>query len=184
VVALLTDAVVEAARRGDEAAMSALYRYLAPIVIGYLRGQGERDPEGLTGDVFVAVVRGLPRFEGDAADLKAWVFTIAHHRLIDARRRRARQPDQVVSDATIEALGHQVAGHESEIVERMNAAPVLAALERLSPDQRATILLRVIADLSVERTAEILGKRPGAVKTLQRRALAALRREISQEAVS
>lgn len=182
--ALLTDAVVDAARRGDEAAFSALYRALAPAVMGYLRGQGARNAEDLTGDVFVAVVRGLPRFEGDIDDLRAWVFTIAHHRLVDARRRSARQPDEAATDATLEALSQAVAGHESAIVDRLAAAPALAAMERLSPDQRAVILLRVLADLSVERTARILGKRPGAVKTLQRRALAALRRAMDREAVS
>jgi RNA polymerase sigma factor (sigma-70 family) len=161
-----------------------MYRALAPSVLGYLRGQGAADAEGLTSDVFVAVVTRLPRFVGDADALKAWVFTIAHHRLVDARRRGARRPDASATDAALESASPIMLDGEVEIDIRLAAAPALEALDRLSPDQRDTILLRVIADLSVERTAEILGKPPGAVKALQRRALAALRRELAGEAVS
>ena len=181
---MLTDAVVEAATRGDDAAFSVIYRSLIPAVTAYLRGQRAVDPDGLAADVFVAVLRGLPRFVGDADALKAWVFTIAHHRLIDAQRRGSRQPDRATPDARLEALAPAVTGPEDEVVERLASAPAFEALGRLSPDQRNTILLRVIADLSIERTAEILGKRPAAVKALQRRAIAALRRKISGEAVS
>ncbi len=60
----------------------------------------------------------------------------------------------------------------------------LRTLQALTPDQRAVILLRVLADLSVADVARILGKTRGAVKTLQRRALAALARQIEREAVS
>jgi RNA polymerase sigma-70 factor (ECF subfamily) len=183
-VGLLTDAVVEAARRGDEAAFAVIYRELAPAVAGYFRGQGARDADDLTGDVFVAVVRSMSQFVGDGEALRAWVFTIAHHRMVDAHRRRARQPDEAVPDSVLGSIAPAVVGPEAEVVERLAAAPALAALDRLTPDQRDTILLRVLGDLSVEQTAHILGKRPGAVKALQRRALAALRRDISEDPVS
>ncbi len=60
----------------------------------------------------------------------------------------------------------------------------LTALDRLTPDQRDVVLLRILGGLSVEETARVLRKRRGAVKTLQRRALAALARSIEREAVS
>jgi RNA polymerase sigma-70 factor (ECF subfamily) len=181
---MLTKDVIEDARRGDEHAFAVMYRALAPSVLGYLRGQGAGDPEDLAGDVFVAVVQRLPRFEGDVDAFRSWVFTIAHHRLIDARRRQQRRPDDVVPDAVLHETGGVVADLDLQVAERVDRQPLFAALARLSPDQRDTILLRVIADLSVDRTAEILGKQPGAVKALQRRALAALRRELSGRSVS
>jgi RNA polymerase sigma-70 factor (ECF subfamily) len=54
----------------------------------------------------------------------------------------------------------------------------------LSPDQRDVVLLRVVADLSVEEVARLLDKREGAVKALQHRALAALRRHLVQHGVT
>ena len=181
---MLTDDVIAAAANGDDRAFAILYRALAPSVIGYLRGQGATDADGLAGDVFVAVVKGLPRFSGDVESFKSWVFTIAHHRLVDARRRASRRPDDVVPDAALEIACSAASGPDFEIDALIDAQSLLPALECLSPDQRDTILLRVIADLSVERTAEILRKQPGAVKALQRRALAALRREMSRKPVS
>ena len=69
-----------------------------------------------------------------------------------------------------------------------NAFAVLAheevrgMLAVLSPDQRDVVLLRIVADLSVEEVARLTGKREGAVKALQHRALAALRRHLDARA--
>ena len=61
---------------------------------------------------------------------------------------------------------------------------VRALLAGLAPDQRDVVLLRIVADLSIEDTAAALGKRPGAVKALQHRAMAALRTRLGEEGVS
>jgi RNA polymerase sigma-70 factor (ECF subfamily) len=58
---------------------------------------------------------------------------------------------------------------------------VHALLERISPDQSEVLLLRIVADLSVDETAAVVGKSYEAVKALQRRGLAALRRQLSEE---
>jgi RNA polymerase sigma-70 factor (ECF subfamily) len=54
-------------------------------------------------------------------------------------------------------------------------------LARLSPDQQSVVLLRIIGDLTVQQVAGVLGKSPGAVKALQRRALATVERELATE---
>jgi RNA polymerase sigma-70 factor (ECF subfamily) len=173
---------VEAARAGDPAALEALYRELAPAVLGYLRAQGGRDPDDLASETFVGVVRGLRRFRGDERDLRSWVFSIAHRRLIDERRSVSRRPAEPLPPAEIpERPGGDV---EDEALARMGARWALDAVARLTPDQRDVLLLRVLADLSVEDVAGILGKSSGAVKSLQRRALLALARRIDREGVS
>ena len=70
-----------------------------------------------------------------------------------------------------------------EMLNRVSASPAIRALEALTPDQRSVVLLRDVADLSVADTAHVLGKKPGAVKTAHRRALAALARRVTGEAV-
>ncbi len=57
-------------------------------------------------------------------------------------------------------------------------------LEGLSEDQRAVLLLRFVGDMSIEDIARTIGKRPGAVKALQRRGLAAVRRQLAGKEVS
>ena len=56
-------------------------------------------------------------------------------------------------------------------------------MARLSCDQRAVLLLRILGELTVDQVAEAVGKRPGAVKALQRRGLAALKKEIERQGV-
>ncbi len=171
---------LDRARRGEHDALGELYAELAPGVLGYLRGSGARDVEDLAGDVFVAMMGRLSGFVGDEAALRRWVFTIAHHRLVDARRRASRQRlDLVVSQP--EAADDPY----DRVVARLDeSAMVVRALAQLTPDQRNVVLLRSVAHLSVAETAEVLRKRTGAVKTLHRRGLAALARVVSREAVS
>lgn len=176
---------IDDVRAGDPRALEALYRSLAPAVLGYLRGHGASDPEDLASEVFVGVVRGLPRFVGGDDDFRSWVFTIAHRRLLDERRRLSRHPVQCLDpDESLDEPHAGDPGPEELAVERLFASPAVRALDTLTPDQRSVLLLRVVADLPVAEVARILGKQEGAVKTLQRRALAALARAIPMEAVA
>ena len=152
------------------------------MVLGYLRANGAPDPDDVLGETFLQVARDIARFEGEEAGFRSWIFTIAHHRLIDARRRSARrpveltaeppEPDEPADDAAQEALA------------RIGTERLKEILESLSNDQRAVLLLRFVADLSVEDVARIVGKRPGAVKALQRRGLAAVKRLLTKRGVS
>ncbi len=178
--------VIAGARRGEDWALERIYIQLAPSVLGYLRGQGVRDPEDAASEVFVGLVRGLGRFDGDEDDLRTWVFSIAHRRAVDDRRRRARRPEEATEPAGLEErLVSVSAGDvEAEAMERLGTGWAVRALSALAPDQRAVILLRVLADLSVDQVAAVLGKSRGAVKSLQRRGLAAIARALDREAVS
>jgi RNA polymerase sigma factor (sigma-70 family) len=173
--------VLAAARADAPWAFERLYAHFAPAVAGFLRLRGASDPEGLTNEVMLGVFRGIGRFEGDATGFRSWVFTIAHRRLVDDRRRRAAR----VQTSELEP-GHEHHGGdvEQEAVARLEHGAVHELLEQLTEEQRDVILLRVVADLSVEAVAEILGKRHGAVKMLQRRGLARLRRLLEAEAVT
>jgi RNA polymerase sigma factor (sigma-70 family) len=176
-------ALLGAAREGSEAAWAEIYGELSPAVLGYLRGSGAPEAEDTLGEVFLEVARDLGKFEGDERGFRAWVFTIAHHRLIDSRRRAARRPVEPVAEPP-EPAAPPVSDAADEALARIGTEEVLRILGTLSPDQRAVLLLRILGDLSVEDTAAALGKRPGAVKQLQRRGLAALKRELDRKGVT
>ena len=175
--------ILQAARLGEEWAWRALYEDLAPAVLGYLRARGAPEPEDLTGEVFLHLVRTLDAFDGDERGFRAWTFAIAHNRLVDDARRRTRRPAEPAAPDVLVAWG-PVGDAEHEALAGVATTEVMALTARLSPDQRDVFLLRVIGDLSVDETASALGKSPGAVKQLQRRALAALKREISEKAIT
>jgi RNA polymerase sigma-70 factor (ECF subfamily) len=174
--------VLQAARTGAEWAWNDLYTDLAPFVLGYLRAQRTSEPEDLTGEVFLQVVRDLPRFEGDEDAFRAWVFTIVRHRIIDAGRKRARRPVDLAPE--VPALADETADVETEVLGRAATERVEQILGQLGPDQREVLLLRVLGDLTVEETAKVVGKSPGAVKALQRRGLASIDQMLSKEGVT
>ena len=177
--------VLDAARQGAGWAFSRLYEWLAPSVAGYVRMQGSQDAEDVTSEIFLAAFSNLPSFSGTEAQFRSWVFTIAHRRIIDDRRARTRRPPpQPLESESGGDRGPMAGSAEDEAVDAMGTERIRDVLARLAPDQRDVIALRVIADLSVEQTAAALGKQPGAVKALQRRALATLRRQLSGEGVS
>jgi RNA polymerase sigma-70 factor (ECF subfamily) len=130
------------------------------------------------GDVFLQVARNISSFNGDESGFRSWVFTIAYRRLIDERRLRGRRLEEL----TAEPPEPITRGPTTEEVAlgRMTSGRLAEALEHLTGEQRQVLALRVLADLSVDEVAIIMGKRPGAVKALQRRAIATLRRSLGE----
>ena len=175
------DSLLGAAREGDEAAWQELYGGLAPVVLGYLRANGAPDPEDVLGEVFLQVARDIARFDGEERGFRSWVFTIAHHRLIDARRHSARRPVELVPEPP--EPGDSADDAAEEALARIGLEEVERVLATLSEDQRAVLLLRIVGDLSIEDVAKAVGKRPGAVKALQRRGLASVKRALAQKGV-
>ena len=171
-----------AAREGSEAAWAEIYRELAPPVLGYLRANGAPEPEDALGEVFLQVARDIGRFDGDERSFRSWVFAIAHHRMIDAGRRRSRRPVDLVAEPP-EPGGPPVADAAEQALARLGNEEIRRVLEELSPDQRAVLLLRVIGGLTAEEAAKALGKRAGAVKALQRRGLAAIQKRLQKRGV-
>jgi RNA polymerase sigma-70 factor (ECF subfamily) len=153
-----------------------IYEQLAPKVVGYLRAHGATDPEDLAGEVFLHVVRGLPDFSGGERDFNAWTFTIAHRRLVDDLRRLGRRPLELVSPDTVAGAAGAGGDVADDAEGRLEEASVRAAIDELPADQRSVLLLRIIGDLTIDEIARALGKRPGAVKALQRRGLRRLGR--------
>jgi RNA polymerase sigma-70 factor (ECF subfamily) len=171
------DEVLDAARRGDPLAYRDLYDALAGRVCGYLTVHGASDPEDLTSEVFLRAFRRIATFAGSEPQFRAWLFTITHNLLVDdRRRRRVRVTTRELDDATFD---HVAAGDvEEEAIDHLQADWVSDALSQLSPDQRSVLTLRIVGDLSVEQVALITGKAASAVKALQRRGLATLRRHM------
>jgi len=168
--------VLEAAQAGAEWAWSRLYSDIAGPVLGYLRTRGATEPEDLVGEVFLQVARNLGTFTGDYPAFRSWVFTVAHHRVVDERRYRTRRPVDP-GDIPEAALGS--GNTEAEALELLTTDEVIALLATLTTEQRDVLLLRVVGDLSIDEVAKAVGRRPGAVKALQRRGLEKLRRSIT-----
>jgi RNA polymerase sigma factor (sigma-70 family) len=175
-------AALLAARRGRAWAYEHLFHLVAEPLLGYLRARGAGDADGIANEVLMRALTQLDRFEGDESGFRAWVFTIARCRLLDDRRARQRRIRTQPLDAVSEWLiGGDV---ETDAMAELGSDWVAELLGSLAADQRDVLLLRVVSDLSIEETATVLDKTPGAVKAMQHRALASIRRKISPQAVS
>ena len=175
------DEVLVRARVGSAEAFTLLYEDLVRPVAAYLRGRGVGDVEDVTSEVFVAVLTGVSGFDGDQAHFRSWVFTIAHRRVVDGWRRTGRRPAQVPYEPQDDP--RTASSAESDALDSLGEERVQELLGDLSPDQRDVLVLRIVGDLTVEQVGEVVGKKPGAVKALQRRGLATLRRNLSVEGV-
>lgn len=167
--------VLAAAQVGADWAWTMVYRSVAPQVRGYVAARGAGDPDNLVGEVFLQLARNLATFDGDEAGFRAWVFTIAHHRLLDEHRRARRRPAQPMADVPERAF-HDEAGLNAVLTTEARAL-----VDSLTPAQRDVVLLRVFGDLPLEEVARIVGRPVTAVKSLQHRGLATLRKKLSEQ---
>lgn len=172
------DSVLVAAQAGAGWALERLWRAFSGPVAGYLRLQGAIESDDLTSEVFLGAFRSIGGFSGDEAAFRSWLFTIAHRRVIDARRAAGRRPRLAELE---EAPARPGLDLEAEVLTRAATERVRALCGRLAPDQRDVLLLRLVGGFTVEEVAATLGKSPGAVKALQRRGLLALRRILERE---
>lgn len=172
------DEALERARAGDPEGLARLYRLYSGPVYAYLLAQvpSPQDAEEILGEVFVAAVRELPR-TGDAGGFRAWLYRVATNRAIDLARRRARRPEGPLEGLDLRPADDDV---EAEALSRADRERLWRAVRALPDDQRRVIALRLTGGLSAAEIAPIVGKRVGAVKALQHRALANLARALGR----
>ena len=170
--------LVEAARTGDADAWERLYRRIYPRLRSYVAARvGHSEVEDMVNETMTRAVAGLGGFGWEPRGIDAWIFGIArnvtvdHYRAVGRSRRAMRSHDRAGEDAE---PGEQLQLNEEH-------ARVRAAFALLPTRDREMLELRVIAGLSAEEVAAALGKRAGAVRTAQSRALARLRELLARE---
>ena len=166
----------DAARQGDERALAALWQELQPALLRYLRSAEPGAAEDIASDTWLEVTRRLDRFTGDDRAFRGWLFTIARHRLIDARRRAARH-----RTAPVAWLPDRpgVDDPAADVLIDLSTQASLRLLAELPPEQAEAVLLRVMAGLDTDEVAQIMGKQPGNVRVLSHRGLRNLARRLT-----
>jgi len=159
------------AQGGDETAFACLFRDVQPALLRYLHViVPAPEAEDVAGDTWLQVVKGLPGFRGGEEAFRAWLFTIARHRAVDAGRSRSRRPHLPL--AVTEAVEQPTAPDTADLaLEAISTRSVLALIKTLPRDHAEIIMLRVVAGLEAADVARIVGKTPGAVRVTAHRAL-------------
>ena len=175
--------LVRQAQQGDSAAFAALYEEYAPTIYRFLRRRMDGPDEvveDLTEDVFVKVYEKLDRYEERGLPFSAWLYRIAHNQMVDHVRTLPRIPAQSIDDAG-EVPEHGTGRAFGQVLDRQVLAP---ALSRLTDEQRRVVQLRFLQGLSLADTAALMGRSDEAVKKLQARGLANLRRLLTAPAAA
>jgi RNA polymerase sigma-70 factor (ECF subfamily) len=172
--------LLEAAQNGDIEAYGQLYQRYAERVFRFLyaRMEDRQDAEDLTEDTFFKVWQALPGYRRQGTPFGGYLFRVARNVLIDHYRRNKRRPRLLaLSENQLHAAEGNPAKHLAQDQQRQE---LRAALGRLSEDYRMVLSLRFFGELSSEEIGAAMERSPGAVRVLQHRALAALRKILSK----
>lgn len=169
-------ATLDAARQADERALAVLWQELQPALLRYLRAVEPGAAEDIASDTWLEVTRRLDRFSGGEREFRGWLFTIARHRLIDARRRAARHRTAPVAWIP-ERPG--LDDPAADVIAELSTEASLRLVSELPLEQAAAVRLRVMAGLDTEQVARIMGKQPGNVRVLSHRGLRSLARRLA-----
>lgn len=174
--------VLERARALDRAALGLLYKRFLPTVFRFAlaRTGNQHIAEDITSATFLAMVEHITQTRAtDELSFAAWLLGIARKQAAMHFRaqRTSPPPVELTEEHEIEAGGEH--GDPLTIITaRENWAEVVAALNLLTEEQRAVVLYRCVLGYSTEDVAILLEKKPGTVRALQFRALAALARHL------
>lgn len=164
-------AVIVAVRAGDERALGLLFADLHPRLLRFLRASEPTAADDIASDVWLAVARGIGRFDGSLADFCGWVFSIAKRRLADHRRTSVRRATSPVGPDFFNE--RSTPGSASELIsDRFSAQDAVDLIARHLPSDQAELLtLRIVADLDVAHVAAVMDRSPNWVRVTQHRAL-------------
>ena len=168
--------LVRRAQAYEEDALSAVFDIYYPKIYNYglLQLRDVQSAEDLASDVMLRVLESIERYQPRGVPFSAWVFRIARNRLVDIRRRSHRRREVSLVDSLVTA---SAGGSPHATVERaLDFGEVCFALGQLTDTQEQVIVLRFLKDLDVATVARTIGRSESAVKSIQFRALTALRR--------
>ena len=170
--------VVRRAQRFDEDALKSLYEAYYPKIYGYafLQMGDVQAAEDLASDVMLKMIESIKSYQFKGLPFGAWVFRIARNRLIDLHRRRKRRGEVDLS----ETLASTLASPQSMAERALERGQLQVAMKHLTNEQRQVIVLKFIQGFDNRSIGRIMGRSEGAIKSLQHRALHALRRVLYQ----
>ena len=171
--------LVDGLRRRDQAAWEELYCRRYPALLAYARRRLPTTDQAreAVAETMARAVAGGDRLRDDGAGVDAWLYGILRHVVLDAQRRLAR-PAVVLGPGRDQAPADPALTH----LEAEDRREMRQAFGRLNRADQELLELRVVAGLSAEEVAGLLGRSAGAVRMAQSRALGRLRRLLSEPA--
>ena len=165
--------LLQRAQQGDADAFAQLYRANVQAIYRYIyhRVNDVHLAEDLTGDVFTRALKSMATYRDQGKPFVAWLYRIAHARVVDYYRMSNRRPQE--SDVEAEPIPVN-ANMDEGILRRQAARSLREAISSLTDEQQQVVILRFIEGQPIETVADMMGKNANAIKALQHRALRTL----------
>jgi RNA polymerase sigma-70 factor, ECF subfamily len=176
------DRLLRRANRGDDVALRIVYeQYYVPVYqFIRLRVDDVQTAEDLSANVFFAYVKACRERKGPRKSLRGWLFRVARNELYDHFGENHRIRQDVLDDWLLTETDTEP-GPELQMLRTERTEALHEAIQKLTVDQQEVIALRFGQMLSLEETADLMGKRTNAIKQLQLRAVNSLRRRLEQQ---
>jgi RNA polymerase sigma-70 factor (ECF subfamily) len=171
--------LIQQAKEGNEAAFAEIYtrHHDAIYTYVYYRVNDTGLADDLAGEVFVRMVERIGRFTYRGRPILAWLYTIARNLIVDHQRQQSKA-DHLPLDEGLVAGG---ASPSETVSQRLDRDCLMKSMKHLTEEQQRVILHKLIEGRSNAEVAILLDKTEGAIKSLQHRALASLRRAVLKE---
>jgi len=166
--------LLERASVFDEAALGELYDRYAGKIYNYIYYRvGDPDlAEDLTASVFIKMLDAIKSSRGWQSSFSGWLYRIAHNAVVDHFRRHEQERALPLDEQLVAAFDDPV----SMVEHSLSTAAIGAAMAALTAEQQQVVVCKFIEGMSNLQVAQVMGKTEGAIKSLQYRALSALRR--------
>jgi|YelNatPaOPRAMG01_1025707.scaffolds.fasta_scaffold89458_2 RNA polymerase sigma-70 factor (ECF subfamily) len=170
--------LLQRARRLEESALALIFdTYYQPLYRYIYHHLGHAPTaEDLTAEVFRRFLEALHSGHGPDDYLQAWLYRVAHNLVVDELRRRRRQEHEALK----EGFPDSAATVGTQVQQALTRQAVRQALQALSPQQRAVLILKYLEGMENAEIAQALHLREGAVRALQHRGLRALERYLKR----
>jgi RNA polymerase sigma-70 factor (TIGR02952 family) len=164
-------ALVRRAQDGDAEAFGEIYDHYVGIVHRYVHHRvGDRaTAEDVTSETFVRALRRIDSLSFQGRDVGAWLITIARNIVFDQVKSSRYRLE--VTTADMRDADRATDGPEDAVVQKLTNQTLVECMRKLGPEQQECLALRFLHGLSVAETAQVMGKRDGAIKALQHRAV-------------
>jgi RNA polymerase sigma-70 factor (ECF subfamily) len=177
--------LVERAKQGDAEAFGMIYDLNVNHIYRYIlfKVGGKRElAEDLTADTFYRALKRIGEVNYQGKQIVNWLFTIARNLVIDHYKKCDTRLAYPVPDMPVGVAMHGHSRRDPEanpdrtVLDHLAHVELLEVVNSLHPDQREALILRFLMDRTIPETAQIMGKREGAIKSLTYRGIRSVRR--------
>jgi RNA polymerase sigma-70 factor (ECF subfamily) len=172
--------ILAQAIHGDSAAFGLLYEHYVAQIYNYIyyRTGSSHDAEDLTARVFMRAMHHIRNYRDRGLPFSAWLYRIAHNLVANWYRDNSRRQDIPLEDVT---LSQPAGDHpEATLIHLQEREALLKIIRCLPPERQQLLILKFVERMSNAEIGQIMGRTEGAIKSLYRRTLLALRDQIAE----